>query len=79
MGTDDEGIIKAYAVTSDTRFAQAPDIPTFAEMGVPSVFLSSWMGGLMTRKLSVTESQKTAQFFGTSSRRKRRTDRQKSL
>ena len=26
------GITKAYAVTSDTRFAQAPDIPTFAEM-----------------------------------------------
>jgi len=29
----------------------------------------------MTRKLSVTESQKTAQFFGTSVRRKCRTDR----
>ena len=38
------GIIKAYAATSDTRFAQAPDIPTFAEMGVPAVFWSSWMG-----------------------------------
>jgi hypothetical protein len=35
--------------------------------------------GLMTRKLSVTESQKTAQFFGTSTHRKCRTDRQKSL
>ena len=35
--------------------------------------------GLMTRKLSVTESQKMAQFFGTSLRRKFRTDRQKSL
>jgi len=35
--------------------------------------------GLMTRKLSLTESQKTAQFFGTSSRRKRRTELQKSL
>src|SRR5262249_51170722 len=35
--------------------------------------------GLMMRKLSVTESQKTAQFFGTSSRRKRRTELQKSL
>jgi hypothetical protein len=31
------------------------------------------------RKLSVTESQKTAQFFDTCSRRKCRTDRQKSL
>jgi tripartite-type tricarboxylate transporter receptor subunit TctC len=38
------GSIKVYAVTSDTRFAHAPDIPTFAEMGVPAVFLSSWMG-----------------------------------
>src|SRR5205823_4414379 len=35
--------------------------------------------GLMTRKLSVTESQKTAQFFGTSSRRKCSTDWQNSL
>jgi hypothetical protein len=34
------GSIKVYAVTSDTRFPQAPDIPTFAEMGVPAVFLS---------------------------------------
>jgi hypothetical protein len=28
------------------------------------------LAGLITRKLSVTESQKVAQFFGTSSRRK---------
>ena len=35
--------------------------------------------GLMMRKLSVTESQRIAQFFGTSSRRKCRTARQKSL
>jgi tripartite-type tricarboxylate transporter receptor subunit TctC len=30
------GSIKAYAVTSDTRAAIAPDIPTFAEMGLPT-------------------------------------------
>ena len=35
--------------------------------------------GLMMRKLSVTKSQRIAQFFGTSSRRKCRTARQKSL
>jgi tripartite-type tricarboxylate transporter receptor subunit TctC len=29
--------IKAYAVTSDARLAQAPDIPTMREMGLPSV------------------------------------------
>jgi hypothetical protein len=28
---------QAYAVTSDTRLALAPDIPTFAEMGLPAL------------------------------------------
>jgi tripartite-type tricarboxylate transporter receptor subunit TctC len=36
------GTIKAYAVTSDVRLAQAPDIPTFGEMGLPSVSHSAW-------------------------------------
>jgi tripartite-type tricarboxylate transporter receptor subunit TctC len=35
--------IKAYAVTSDARLAQAPDIPTFGEMGLPSVSYSAWL------------------------------------
>jgi tripartite-type tricarboxylate transporter receptor subunit TctC len=34
--------IKAYAVTSDARLAQAPDTPTFSEMGLPSVSLWGW-------------------------------------
>src|SRR5262249_31061882 len=37
------GNIKAYAVTSDARLAQAPDIPTFGEMGLPSVSYSTWV------------------------------------
>jgi tripartite-type tricarboxylate transporter receptor subunit TctC len=36
------GSTKAYAVTSDTRLARAPDIPTFREMGVPAVSYSGW-------------------------------------
>jgi tripartite-type tricarboxylate transporter receptor subunit TctC len=36
------GSIKAYAVTSDTRLALAPDLPTFGEMGWPMVSYSSW-------------------------------------
>jgi tripartite-type tricarboxylate transporter receptor subunit TctC len=36
------GSIKAYAVTSDTRLTLAPDIPTFAEMGLPSLSYSAW-------------------------------------
>src|SRR5215475_4508217 len=38
------GSIKAYAVASDTRFALAPDIPTFGEMGLPTVSYSAWYG-----------------------------------
>jgi tripartite-type tricarboxylate transporter receptor subunit TctC len=38
------GSIKAYAVTGETRFAQAPDIPTFAEMGLPALSDSTWFG-----------------------------------
>jgi tripartite-type tricarboxylate transporter receptor subunit TctC len=38
------GMIKAYAVTSDTRLALAPEIPTFAEMGLPALSYSGWIG-----------------------------------
>jgi tripartite-type tricarboxylate transporter receptor subunit TctC len=38
------GSIKAYAVTSDTRLALAPDIPTFAEMGLTALSYSAWLG-----------------------------------
>jgi tripartite-type tricarboxylate transporter receptor subunit TctC len=38
------GSIKAYAVTSDTRWGAAPDIPTFAEMGLPTLSYSDWFG-----------------------------------
>jgi tripartite-type tricarboxylate transporter receptor subunit TctC len=36
--------IKAYAVTGRTRFAQAPDIPTYSEMGLPALTFYSWNG-----------------------------------
>ena len=38
------GKIKAYAVTSDTRMTVAPDIPTFAEMGLSAMIYSAWQG-----------------------------------
>ena len=38
------GSEKAYAVTSDTRSTLAPDIPTFAEMGLSALSFSSWFG-----------------------------------
>ena len=38
------GSEKAYAVAGETRSALAPDIPTFAEMGLPGLTYSSWYG-----------------------------------
>ena len=38
------GIMKAYAVTSDTRLALEPDIPTFGEIGLPAIYWSAWYG-----------------------------------
>jgi tripartite-type tricarboxylate transporter receptor subunit TctC len=46
------GSIKAYAVTSDARLALAPDIPTFAEMGLPALSVSGWNGFFAPRGTS---------------------------
>src|SRR5215475_1426194 len=36
------GAIKAYAVTTGSRFAAAPDIPTVDEAGLPGIHISGW-------------------------------------
>jgi tripartite-type tricarboxylate transporter receptor subunit TctC len=36
--------IKALAVTSPYRLPSNPDIPTFAEAGVPNLALTGWLG-----------------------------------
>jgi tripartite-type tricarboxylate transporter receptor subunit TctC len=38
------GTIRAYAVTSSTRLASAPGIPTVDEAGVPGFYISVWHG-----------------------------------
>jgi tripartite-type tricarboxylate transporter receptor subunit TctC len=38
------GSVKAYAVTSEKRLAAAPDLPTFAEMGLPALTAATWFG-----------------------------------
>jgi len=38
------GSIKSYAVTSGMRLATAPDIPTFTEMGLPTLSYFGWFG-----------------------------------
>jgi tripartite-type tricarboxylate transporter receptor subunit TctC len=50
FGTPDQlplvrsGNIRAYAVTGGTRLVVAPDVPTFAEMGLPALSYSNWLG-----------------------------------
>jgi tripartite-type tricarboxylate transporter receptor subunit TctC len=39
------GSIKAFAVAAEARLAQAPEIPTVDEAGLPGFYLSNW-GGL---------------------------------
>jgi tripartite-type tricarboxylate transporter receptor subunit TctC len=38
------GEIKAYAVTAKSRLAEAPDIPTVDEAGLPGFYISGWTG-----------------------------------
>jgi tripartite-type tricarboxylate transporter receptor subunit TctC len=38
------GSEKAYAVASEMRSALAPDIPTFADMGLPALTYANWYG-----------------------------------
>lgn len=40
------GRLKAYVVTGKRRFPEAPDIPTAAEAGLPSLELEFWIGML---------------------------------
>lgn len=39
-----DGRVRALAVASETRTAFAPDIPTFAELGVPGMKSETWIG-----------------------------------
>jgi len=42
----DSGALRALAVTGDTRNAATPDVPTFAEAGLPGVTASTYWGVL---------------------------------
>lgn len=38
------GRLRALAVTSDQRFAQLPEVPTFRELGYPQLTATEWLG-----------------------------------
>jgi tripartite-type tricarboxylate transporter receptor subunit TctC len=51
------GKLRAIAVANSKRLSTAPDLPTFAEHGMPQVVSASWFGFFIPRKTPV-ESQK---------------------
>jgi tripartite-type tricarboxylate transporter receptor subunit TctC len=57
-----DGKIRALAVTTEKRLAQAPDLPTVEESGVASgVFSSSWFGYFIHAKTPIAIQKKIAQ------------------
>jgi tripartite-type tricarboxylate transporter receptor subunit TctC len=44
LGQFQGGTLRAIAVTSPERFATVPDLPTFAESGLPGYDVTSWYG-----------------------------------
>ncbi|CAB3867501.1 Bug family tripartite tricarboxylate transporter substrate binding protein [Achromobacter piechaudii] len=45
-----DGRLRALAVTTPTRYARLPDVPTVAELGYPGYAFSSWFGVLAPAK-----------------------------
>jgi len=39
-----EGRLRAIAVTGDARLAKLPNVPTFQEMGISGMNITSWVG-----------------------------------
>jgi tripartite-type tricarboxylate transporter receptor subunit TctC len=50
LGQIKAGALRAIAVTSTTRFALLPNVPTLAESGLPGYDVSSWNGIAVTAK-----------------------------
>ena len=48
MGQIETGDLKAIAVTSPERFPSVPNVPTFAESGLPGYAVTSWYGLALT-------------------------------
>jgi tripartite-type tricarboxylate transporter receptor subunit TctC len=50
LGQIKAGALRAIAVTSTTRFALLPNVPTLAESGLPGYEVTSWNGVAVTAK-----------------------------
>jgi len=57
------GRVKVLAVASDQRVAAAPDIPTFAQAGLPGFEAYTWVGAMVNAKTPAAETAKLAELF----------------
>jgi len=58
IGQIRNGKLRALAVTSSTRNAQLPDVPTLAESGLPQVEIGAWYGVYMPASTPITVQQR---------------------
>lgn len=52
------GALRAIGVATSTRAAAAPEIPTFAEQGLPNYVVEAWFGVLGPKGLAATDIQR---------------------
>ena len=57
------GRVKVFAVASDKRVGTSPDVPTFAEAGLPGFEAYTWVGAMVSAKTPAAETQKLAELF----------------
>lgn len=59
------GLIKVVGIGTDKRVDAAPDIPTFAEQGLPSYIVEAWFGVLGPKGMSETDIARVQKAFVT--------------
>lgn len=52
------GRLQAYGVASKTRSQHLPNVPTFAELGMPEIDVSNWLGVVASAKLPYALTEK---------------------
>lgn len=57
------GRVKVLAVASDKRVANAPEVPTAAEAGLPGFEAYTWVGAMVSAKTPKAETAKLAELF----------------
>ncbi|GGH65377.1 ABC transporter substrate-binding protein [Comamonas phosphati] len=62
------GRVKVFAVASDKRVGTSPEVPTFAEAGLPGLEAYTWVGAMVSHKTPAPEAAKLAELFTTISK-----------